>query len=445
MSERLDILLKIIFERLFRDRPDGTEPSVLANSKLEEISRAVVRLSELYTRERADLRQNLLQVPDLRLAYLAYFLPSNFLKINAILEEIWLHPKVNIRLPRRLRILDLGCGPGTQLLGCLDFLSQQLRPPERIECVGVDSLESNLQDTRYLFDRLAAELFTRTAETDSTPEHMELPNASPLIETRRDRTRWSLETYRGDVSRPLKLKDTSPFDLIIMGNVLNELFPGDEQRIEKRSRRIAALIHDWLAPNGFLILMEPALRETSRELLRVRDCLLDRLPLTVYSPCVHSRPCPAVAPGCGSDWCHEDHTWQTPLWIRQIDERTGLRKSSLKYSYVVLNRMGLSIRDAVLDSVPSDEQALPVDNQVWRVVSETLEERGKAAAYLCGVEGRFRVTRLNKHASPANADFPLLDRGQVVTTGPLVTKSVMDRRVQAETSLQILTGKRKPC
>ena len=128
MSERLDILLKIIFDRLFRDRPDGTEPSVLANSKLEEISRAVARLSELYTRERADLRHNLLQEPDLRLAYLAYFLPSNFLKINAILEEIWLHPKVKTLLPQRLRILDLGCGPGTQLLGCLDFLSQQLKP-----------------------------------------------------------------------------------------------------------------------------------------------------------------------------------------------------------------------------------------------------------------------------------------------------------------------------
>jgi len=445
MSERLDILLKIIFERLFREGPDATEPSVLATSNLEEISRAVARLSELYTRERADLRHNLLQEPGLRLAYLAYFLPSNFLKINTILEEIWLHPRVKTLLPQRLRILDLGCGPGTQLLGCLDFLSQQLKLPENIECVGVDSLESNLQDARYLFDRLAAELFTRAAQTASTREHMELPNASALPEARRDRTPWSLETYRGDVSRPLKLKDTTPFDLIIMGNVLNELFPGDEQRIQKRSRRIAALIQDWLAPNGFVILMEPALRETSRDLLHLRDRLLDMLPLTVYSPCVHSHPCPAVAPGCTSDWCHEDHAWETPSWIRRIDERTGLRKSSLKFSYVVFNRMGLSIRDAALGVTPSDAPTLPVQNQLWRVVSETLEERGKAAAYLCGFEGRFRVTRLNKHASPLNADFASLDRGQVVSTGPLATKSVTDRRVQAETPLRILTGKRKPC
>ncbi|MSO22176.1 MAG: hypothetical protein EXQ58_02745 [Acidobacteria bacterium] len=445
MSERLDILLKIIFDRLFREGPDGAESSELTNSKLEEIGRAVARLSDLYTRDRADLRHNLLQEPDLRLAYLAYFLPSNFLKIKAILHEIWLHPEVKRLFPERLRILDLGCGPGTQLLGCLDFLSRHLRSPEGIECVGVDSLESNLEDARYLFERLAADLSASTGETQPTLERVGLPNGPSLVDSRRDRTRWSLKTYRGDVSRPLKLQGTSPFDFIIMGNVLNELFIGDDQRIEKRGRRIAALIRDWLAPNGFLILMEPALRETSRDLHRVRDRLLDMLPLTVYSPCVHSQPCPAVALGCTSDWCHEDHAWQTPAWIRQIDERIGLRKSSLKYSYVVFNQMGLSIRDVALGVTPSNAQAFPAENQVWRVVSETLEERGKAAAYLCGLEGRFRVTRLNKHASPANADFALLDRGQVVSTGSLAAKSVMDRRVQAETLLHILTGKRKPC
>jgi ribosomal protein RSM22 (predicted rRNA methylase) len=445
MSERLDVLLRIIFDRLFSRGIDRAPPNVLANSKLDEISRAVARLSELYTRNRAGLRHDLLQEPDLRLAYLAYFLPSNLLKIKAVLDEIWLHPKVETLFPECLRILDLGCGPGTLLLGCMDFLSQQVKPPEKIECVGVDSVESNLQDARYLFDRLAAELYANTGQTDPTLERVALSKAPPLVESQRDRTRFSLETYRSDVSRPLKLRDASPFDFIIMGNVLNELFSGDEQRIEKRSRRIATLIQDWLAPNGFVILMEPALRETSRDLLHLRDRLLDMLPLTVYSPCVHSHPCPAVAPGCTSDWCHEDHAWETPSWIRRIDERTGLRKSSLKFSYVVFNRMGLSIRDAALGVTPSDASTLPVQNQLWRVVSETLEERGKAAAYLCGFEGRFRVTRLNKHASPLNADFASLDRGQVVSTGPLATKSVTDRRVQAETPLRILTGKRKSC
>jgi ribosomal protein RSM22 (predicted rRNA methylase) len=440
MSERLGILLNVIFHRLFHDGSHETELSELAHSKLEEISRAVGRLSELYTRGRSDLRYNLLQEPELRLAYLAYFLPSNVLKINAILTEIWLHPEVKKQFPERLRILDLGCGPGTQLLGCMDFVSQQSNRPGKIECVGVDSLESSLQDARYLFDCLSSELFKSRAETRSTQEPVERQNFSPLPESSRSRTCWSLETYKSDVSRPLKLKGDDPFDFIIMGNVLNELFPGDAQHIEKRSRRIESLISDRLAPKGYLILMEPALRETSRDLLQVRDRLLDMLPLTVYSPCVHSQPCPAVAAGCNSDWCHEDHAWQIPTWIRQIDERAGLHKSSLKYSYVVLNRMGLSIRDAVL---PVGSGA--AERQIWRVVSESLEERGKASAYLCGSEGRFRVTRLNKHASPANMDFERLDRGQVVSTGILVSRSDVDRRVQAETPVHVLVGERKPC
>src|SRR5262249_22701838 len=231
---------------------------------------------------------------------------------------------------------------------------------------------------------------------------------------------------------------------ILMGNVLNELFIGEQKRIEKRARRIAALIEDRLAPTGFLILMEPALRETSREMLQVRDRLLNLLPLSVYSPCVHSQPCPAVAPGCTSDWCHEDHTWESPNWIRQIDQRTSLRKNSLKYSYVVLNRQGLSIRDAVVGAARTELREV-ARTQVWRVVSGPLEERGKSAVYLCGTEGRFRVTRLNKHLSAVNADFESLNRGQVVSTGCLSKRSDRDLRVEPGTPVRILMGTRKPC
>jgi len=200
----------------------------------------------------------------------------------------------------------------------------------------------------------------------------------------------------------------------------------------------------WLAPNGFLILIEPALRELSRDLLLVRDRLLDILPLTVYSPCVHSLPCPAVGPGCVSDWCHEDQSWQAPEWIRQIDERIGLRKSSLKYSYVVLTRTGLSVRDVAPEATSLSSPEPGTQSRVWRVVSERLEERGKSVAYLCGMEGRHRVTRLDKHASSVNADFGLLGRGQTVSTGPLELRG-LERRVESGTPVRILTGRPERC
>ena len=87
-------------------------------------------------------------------------------------------------------------------------------------------------------------------------------------------------------------------------------------------------------------------------------------------------------------------------------------------------------------------QASPTlqSESLWRVVSETLENEAVTAS--AGL--KVSVTRLNKHASHC-ADFASLNRGQVVSTGPLATKSVTDRRVQAETPLRILTGKRKSC
>jgi ribosomal protein RSM22 (predicted rRNA methylase) len=108
---------------------------------------------------------------------------------------------------------------------------------------------------------------------------------------------------------------------VIFGNVLNELFATDADRIEKRQRLVTALVDSALTAGGFLILIEPAMKESSRELLRLRDRLLDTLPLSVYSPCIHSGHCPAISPGNRFDWCHENAPWQAPWWVQQIDQR----------------------------------------------------------------------------------------------------------------------------
>jgi len=102
--------------------------------------------------------------------------------------------------------------------------------------------------------------------------------------------------------------------------------------------------------------------------------------------------------------------------------------------------MGLSIRDAAQNLTANDVQALPSENHVWRVVSEILEEQGQAAAYLCGFEGRLRVTRLNKHASPLNTDSRSSIGDRWYPPAPLGFKSVMDRRIQSETPFAILPG-----
>ena len=94
------------------------------------------------------------------------------------------------------------------------------------------------------------------------------------------------------------------FDLVVAAHLLNELFVDRQpaERVALRVRRIRA----WstlLAPNGVLILIEPALRDTSRELLAVRDQVLAAGGLHVLAPCFWTGPCPALA--LERDWCHD--------------------------------------------------------------------------------------------------------------------------------------------
>src|SRR5204863_3890362 len=58
--------------------------------------------------------------PDLRRAYLRYYLPVNLPKLRVPLAA-W-RASASAPLPETLRCLDLGSGPGTALLGLVDFL-----------------------------------------------------------------------------------------------------------------------------------------------------------------------------------------------------------------------------------------------------------------------------------------------------------------------------------
>jgi hypothetical protein len=114
--------------------------------------------------------------------------------------------------------------------------------------------------------------------------------------------------------------------------------------------------------------------------------------------------------------------------------------------------MGLSVREAGLWQSQKmdfrggyDQSDNPADlftgqrgSQIWRVVSEKIEEKGKSSVYFCGSEGRAKVTRLKKHTSSCNEDFKRLDRGQVVTTTGLKKKNSKDWRVESETQLKCL-------
>ncbi len=334
---------------------------------IETLARAVGRLSRLLTVERDRLADDYLRDRGLREAYLRYFLPANRAKVGIPLGELDRHPAA-LLVRDTLRVLDIGSGPGTSILGVLDFFRDKAKRPA-LEITAVDGVKANLTEAERLF-RGEAGRYGRPAKLRTIVRT--IGSAADRIEDR--------------------------CDLLILSNVLNELFRDQSDRLARRSDLLARMLEGSLAPDGSCVIIEPALRETSRDLLAVRDEMA-RAGFTVFSPCLRQGPCPALTDP--KDWCHEDRPWDPPSVIREIDERIGLRKDALKFSYLVLRRDGSKLADCFPEGA-------------FRVVSEPLVSKGKRELFLCGREGRLPAMRQDKDAAPGNALFGELRRGDVV-------------------------------
>ena len=352
-----EILLKYVYK----------DPKPLTGTELKALAANVARLSGLLTRERETLPAEYLKDEGLRRAYVLYFLLSNLYKIHIPLRELSLHPS-NLLSKERLRILDIGSGPGTAILGIMDFFSAKEKRPV-LEFTAIDHVKENLRDSEALFG-LLRERVSMAATLKTIKSSVEMVASFPK----------------------------GPYDIIVLSNILNEVAHSDEDRTSKRVAILKTVISDLLAADGSCIIIEPALRQTSRDMLEVRDGLLDE-GFCIYSPCLMGEKCPALQNP--KDWCHEDIPWEFPEIIREVDGLIGLRKDSLKFSYLVIRKDGLSIKDIYGDSS-------------FRVVSESLVSKGKVEFYVCGKEGRRLVTRLDKDKGIKNKAFEDLRRGDMV-------------------------------
>ena len=175
------------------------------------------------------------------------------------------------------------------------------------------------------------------------------------------------------------------FDLTLLANVLSEL---DDP---------LALLRQT---TGTIVIVEPALRETGRALLRIRDALL-REGFFALAPCLTQGPCPALA--SAKDWCTAEVRWEPPRHVRQLADATGLRADEmLSFAPLVLSR-----------------EARPrPGGEAWRVVGVAPPEKGKKRVWLCGREERVPLVRLDRDAAPCNAALDSLRRGDLVRLGP---------------------------
>ncbi len=317
------------------------------------LAKAVAQLSELYTRRREALTK---EVPGRAhsMARLHFFLPRDVDKVTHALEmlgEEGLAPRAPCP-----RLLDLGAGLGASTLGAAAYFEGR---PETRE-ISVEAWDT---------DPLALSIMTHV--TDHATE-LGLP---PI----------SLETHAGSLTRAPR---ATGYDLILMGLVLNELCADLEARAQLLRR-----LCQHLAPGGVLLIVEPALRTSSRALMEVRD-RLDAAPTAphVLGPCLHHAPCPLMARA--RDWCHAELRGELQPALAKIAAAAGLRRSRLTYAWLAL---GLEPPSG------SDRGA--------RVISGPLRSKGKLELDLCHARGQTRLMRLDRERGADNDAMDALGRG----------------------------------
>lgn len=337
--------------RRHRRRPDG--PNALTPQEIKELGAGVRQLSLGLTRERSLAGARYMDDPKLLGAYLLFYWPVSYAQGRQVFGELLNRPR---------SVLDLGSGPGPLGFAAMD----------------AGAAEVTCADRSGPALSLLRELATEAEEAVATRE-------------------W-------DPQKKAALPEGT-FDVVSMGHVLNELFGKDASAIKRR----ADLVETALAKvkkGGSVVILEPALRETSRALLQVRDLLVAR-GYAVRAPCLFRGNCPALIKE--TDWCHADRAWQMPAQVEAIAKAASLHKESLKMSYLVLAPKG--------EAWPE-----PPPGRLFRIVSEPLEGKGRQRYIGCGPEGRVGLAMQERHRSEKSEVFFKLRRGDVISVTETETK-----------------------
>jgi ribosomal protein RSM22 (predicted rRNA methylase) len=186
-------------------------------------------------------------------------------------------------------------------------------------------------------------------------------------------------------------------DLILCQTALNELLVG-----ERHAAATVDLVAGW-ARTAPLLVIEPALRTTTRALMLLRDALLTRGDMHVVAPCPHQKPCPML-PREG-DWCHEARRIEPTPRVARIDRIVGRRDERALFAFLATAPGALA---------PAKPESLV------RLVTDPLGSRGKTERLVCRDDGDMRLMRLlDRELRDGNRDFLDAERGALVRIEPM--------------------------
>jgi len=367
--EGLEYLL--IERALGRETAEKARDGKLSQKELSEITTAMLQLSDWFNGLAPQPAKNYMESKWHRAAYFLYFLPANVIKARTVVAEL----AGTFCGMDSISALDVGSGPGSLSLGLLDFVARETKI-RKLKLTAVDASREALVDWRFLIegyrDALVAEGIPMEIATHTT---------------RIDITTAAVQE--------------GPWDVIFFGDTINELFRDKPTAVADRARLIARYA-DNLADGGSVVIIEPALKVTTRALHEVRDLLAREHGFHIYAPCVAGKSCPMMDTGKERDWCHTGAIWARPKIVQRIDQLADRKKLILKFSYCVARRR---------EEYPV--QAEPGET-AFRLTGDIIAEKGKFHGLFCGLPGCAKMTLLARDVNENTAEFPELCRGDIV-------------------------------
>lgn len=270
---------------------------------LPKIEADIRALSDTFTKNRADQFLSSYATPAARVAYGVFFFPQSHVRTATVVDELIHVHGWSLSSTGTRRILDLGAGLGAAALAAARHPGLD-HPRLEITTVEADAGNQTLQK------QLFRELLPRSVRLhEHLGDFRDLPMWAP--------------------------KRTHRWDLILVSFALNEAFQFQSPD-ETADWLNQAAAH--LTPEGLLVVLEPALKETATKLEAVRDALLTRNQgLHVWAPCLHRQPCPARSNG--RFWCHEARRWTPPESLKILNRSLHREIETLKFSFLALGRV----------------------------------------------------------------------------------------------------------
>ncbi|MCP4715470.1 MAG: methyltransferase domain-containing protein, partial [Deltaproteobacteria bacterium] len=314
-------------------------------------------------------------------AYVLYYVPVNVIKLFPVLDELFRLRDELVFCGESLSVLDIGCGPGTFLLALLEYCRQQrLELHDRLHTISLRGL-----DLQPACLAMAQRLLTVYANGSS-------PGAAFNVEMS-----FARGPLSGCFERAAEVPAAARYDLIIAGNVINEVRAAQFVALVKR-------LEQSLSDRGAVVIIDPGTKKSFRKLLQLRKAFLNETALSLFAPCLDSGPCPLE--DNDKAWCHEKLYWRPPEVIAAIDRHTGFTKDKgIKYAYMTLTRKKVTA---------ATELRAGASDVLWRVSSYLIKQKGAERLLVCNGSRRVMLRRLLKNRSEHNRQFAQARRGDLV-------------------------------